>query len=103
MATPNEADYLASVQTADQVAHSDGMTVSSVDADAAARADAANVVGAWAIDYAAAMDNYAARSDVEPLWQRRAREAAAKVAEQDFARTDTYDGGFSAKASDAPA
>lgn len=94
MATPSRADYLASVETASenvQVGMDD-----SVDVDGRTRADTANVVGAWAIDYAEAIDNYAARDDVEPLSQRRARDAAATPAGQDFTRHEDYDGGFSA-------
>lgn len=101
MATPSRNDYLASVETADQNAQV-GMD-DSVNEDAKTRAANANVSGVQFIDYADAIDNYQARSDVEPLWQRRAREAAAQVADQDFARADDYDGGYSAKAEDAPA
>lgn len=98
MATPSRADYLASVQTASEVVV-EGMD-DSVDVDAKARADAANVSGVQFIDYAEAIDNYAARDDVEPLSQRRARDAAAQPAKQDFARHEDYDGGFSAGPND---
>lgn len=96
MATPSRAEYLASVETASENVKSNGWEEQAVDVDARTRADAANVVGAWAIDYAEAIDNYAARDDVEPLSQRRARDAAASPADQDFARHENYDGGFSA-------
>lgn len=52
----------------------------------AARAEAAGVTSVEYIDYAEAIDNYGARPDVEPLANRRAREAAADPADQDFAR-----------------
>lgn len=94
MATPSRANYLASVETASETVQ--GGMDDSVDQDGRDRANAANVVGVWAIDYAEAIDNYAARDDVEPLSQRRARDAAASPADQDFARHEDYDGGFSA-------
>lgn len=100
MATPSRADYLASVTTAQEDALAQGAAEQQVDIDARARADAANVSGVQFIDYAEAIDNYAARSDVEPLSQRRAREAAATPADQNFARHEDYDGGFSAAPGD---
>lgn len=86
-----QAEYLASVRTAHQNVL-DGLN-DSVDADARARADAANVRSVEFIEYAAALSNYEARSDVEPLAERRAREAATTFAAQDFARSETYFGG----------
>ena len=100
MATPSRANYLASVETASENVHSNGFSEQAVDVDAKARADAANVVGAWAIDYAEAINNYGARDDVEPLSQRRARDAAADPADQDFTRHEDYNGGYSAAPGD---
>lgn len=91
MATPSRAEYLASVKQAHDNAW-EGMD-GSVDADAKARADAANVRSVEFIDYAEALSNYEAREDVEPLAQRRAREAATTFAAQDFARAEGYTGG----------
>ena len=93
MATPSRAQYLASVETASE---SFVGLDTSVDDDGKARADAANVQVVSQIDYAVAIDNYGARDDVEPLSQRRARDAAATPAGQDFTRHEDYDGGFSA-------
>jgi hypothetical protein len=97
-ATP--AEYVATVETASQNVVSQGFEAQEVDTVAAEAAAAKNVVGAWAINYAAALDNYASRDDIEPLSQRRARESAATPADQDFARKDDYDGGFSAAPGD---
>jgi hypothetical protein len=93
MATPSRSDYLASVQEAADVVV-EGFQPSAVDEDAATRAAAGSVREAAFLDYAEGLENYMARSDVEPLDQRRAREAAADVATQDFARADDYVGGF---------
>lgn len=90
MPTPSQADYLASVRQAGDNA-SVGMD-DSVNEDAAARADAANVRHASFIDYAAGLDNYEARSDVESLAHRRAREAQVDDAETDFVRAEGYEG-----------
>jgi hypothetical protein len=90
MATPSQADYLASVEEAQDVV-AVGMD-NSVDDDAKSRADTANVSGVQFIDYAEAMTNYEARSDVESLAHRRAREAGDAFADTDFARADTYEG-----------
>lgn len=86
-----QAEYLASVRTAHQNVL-DGLN-DSVDADARARAEAAGVREVGFIEYAASIANYEARSDVEPLAERRAREAATTFAAQDFARADGYYGG----------
>jgi hypothetical protein len=94
MGVPSRADYLLSVETASEAVLV-GMDTS-VDDDGKTRADTANVQVVSQIDYAEAIDNYAARDDVEPLSQRRARDAAATPAGQDFTRAETYDGGFSA-------
>jgi len=91
MATPSRADYLASVKQAQENAN-EGMD-QPTDVDARARADAANVRSVEFIDYAEALGNYEAREDVEPLAQRRAREAATTFAAQDFTRAEDYTGG----------
>ena len=90
MATPSRADYLASVTTAEDNANV-GMD-DSVNADAAARAEAAGVSSVEFIDYAEALGNYEARPDVETLAHRRAREAGTTFAATDFTRTNTYEG-----------
>jgi len=94
MALPSQANYLASVEEAAEVVAVGMSTV--VDDDAATRAATGNVRQASFLDYAEGMTNYEARTDVEPLAQRRARLAGTTFASQDFARADTYDGGFSA-------
>ena len=96
MAVPSKAQYLASVETAAENVLTQGGSEQAVDVDARARADAANVLGVQFIDYAEALTNYEARGDVEPLAQRRAREASTTFAGQDFARAEGYEGGFGA-------
>jgi hypothetical protein len=91
MATPSRADYLASVKQASENAW-EGMD-DSVNDDQKARAAAANVSAVEFIDYAEALSNYEARDDVEPLAQRRAREAGTTFAATDFARAEDYEGG----------
>lgn len=90
MPTPSQADYLASVDQAEDVVQV-GMD-DSVNDDAKARADAANVKHVSFIDYAAGLTNYEARSDTESLAHRRAREAATTFAATDFARGEDYEG-----------
>jgi hypothetical protein len=90
MATPSQADYLASVKQAEDVVQV-GMD-DSVNDDAKARADAANVKHVSFIDYAEGLTNYEARSDTESLAHRRAREAATTFAATDFARGENYEG-----------
>lgn len=63
-----------------------------VSADAATRADAANVRRPEYINYDAALANYEARSDVETLAHRRAREAGDQFSDADFVRAEGYDG-----------
>lgn len=79
--------YIDTVKTAQQVIAETG------DADAlaleqglATAAGTAGVTRSEYIGYAAAMANYEARDDVEPLEERRAREAAADFEDQDFRR-----------------
>lgn len=90
MATPSQAEYLASVRQAEDNAQV-GMD-DSVNEDAAARADAANVRHVSFIDYAEGLTNYEARSDTESLAHRRAREAGTTFAATDFARAEGYEG-----------
>jgi hypothetical protein len=82
--------YLDTVSTAKEV-------IAELDADAqntfeAALVTAANTAGVTHseyIDYDAKMDNYESRDDVEPLAERRAREAATDEAATDFRRAGT--------------
>lgn len=96
MATPSREEYLNSVETAAENVLTQGGEAQAVDVDARARAATANVSGVQFIDYAEAIANYEARGDVEDFAQRRAREAATTFAATDFARSDTYDGGYGA-------
>lgn len=61
-----------------------------VDADAKARATAANVANASLIGYAAAMQNYENRRDVESLSDRRLRDNAPEFVDQDKFRDSRY-------------
>lgn len=84
--------YLDTVRTASEVVND--LTVpgsTNVDADAAARADTANVRHVSFIQYAAALTNYESRDDVESLAHRRAREASTTFAGTDFVRAEGYD------------
>lgn len=56
--------------------------------EARARAKDAGVSRSEYVDYAKAFAEYEKRSDVEPLHERRAREAATSAEEQDFVRSD---------------
>jgi hypothetical protein len=63
-----------------------------VSAAAAEAADSANVRRPEYINYDAALANYEARSDVETLAHRRAREAGDQFSDTDFVRAEGYDG-----------
>ena len=91
MAEVTQAEYLASVKTASEVVNN-GEFNNTVDDDAKARADAANVREVEFIEYAAALSNYEARDDVEPLADRRAREAGDQFTDTDFVRAEGYTG-----------
>lgn len=52
------------------------------------RAETANVSRSEYVGYATAFANYEAREDVEPLAERRAREAGVSAADTDFVRSD---------------
>lgn len=85
--------YLDTVRTASEVVNAEDPTNwggINVDADAAARADAANVSKASYISYAAALSNYESRDDVETLARRRAREAGDQFTDTDFVRAENY-------------
>lgn len=56
--------------------------------EARAAAEAAGVSRSEYVGYAEAFAEYEKRSDVEPLSERRAREAATSAADQDFVRSD---------------
>jgi hypothetical protein len=60
--------------------------------EAVAAADAANVRHFSYINYDAQMTNYESRSDVETLAHRRAREAGDQFSDTDFTRAEDYDG-----------
>lgn len=92
MAVPSQSQYLASVQEAQEVAVKGSND--SINVDAKSRADTANVERVEFIDYAEALTNYEARTDVESIAQRRAREAGTTFAATDFARSETYEGGM---------
>jgi hypothetical protein len=82
--------YLDTVRTAQEVV-SEAQVVegqqTSAELDEAARAAAetAGVTQSQYVDYEAKMNNYATRSDVEPLAERRARDIGL-VADQSFRR-----------------
>jgi hypothetical protein len=85
--------YLDTVRTAKEVVDSlwvvDGAT--DVAEDAKTRAAAANVAHVSYINYAAAMDNYESRDDVETLANRRAREISTDDTQTNFTRAANYD------------
>lgn len=91
MAEVTQAEYLASVRTAQENV-SNGEFNNEVEDAAKAAADAANVRKPEFIEYAAALANYEARDDVEPLAQRRAREAGDQFTDTDFVRAEGYTG-----------
>lgn len=83
--------YLDTVKTAQQVVARDGYgdgLSNTLDAAAAARAQAAGVTHSEYVGYAAGMTNYQLRDDIEPLSEKRARDQGT-VAEQDFRRAGT--------------
>jgi hypothetical protein len=57
-----------------------------VDVHSAKAAEEAGVTAPEYVDYEAALENYEARSDVETLAQRRARESGVSFADADFRR-----------------
>jgi hypothetical protein len=85
--------YLDTVRTAKEVVDSlyvvDGAT--DVFEDQKARAAAAGVSDVAFIGYAAAMDNYESRDDVETLAHRRARSISTDDTQTDFTRAADYD------------
>ena len=85
--------YLDTVQTASEVVANLNVVPGAInlDEDAKARAEAAGVANVSYIDYAAAMDNYESRDDVETLAHRRAREISTDDTQTDFARAADYD------------
>jgi hypothetical protein len=79
--------YLDTVKTAKQVvAEDDAAAQNDFDQDARDLAAAEGVTHSEYVDYSEKMTNYASRSDVEPLSERRARENGL-VADQQFRRT----------------
>jgi hypothetical protein len=85
--------YLDTVRTAKEVVDSlwvvDGAT--DVAQDAKDRAEAAGVAHISYKGYAAALDNYESRDDVETLAHRRAREISTDDTQTDFTRAADYD------------
>lgn len=82
--------YLDTVKTAQQVvAEDDAAEQNEVDQDARDLADAANVTHSEYVNYAARLTNYESRDDVEPLAERRAREAGDQFSDTDFRRAGT--------------
>jgi hypothetical protein len=83
-------DYLATVKTASEVADEwDVEAQNGLDATAAAAAGTANVTHSEYINYNTKMTNYESRDDVEPLAERRAREAGDQFTDTDFRRAGT--------------
>lgn len=89
MATPSQSDYLASVRTASEVISEANQGAYRNEQEARdaqlAAVESAGVINESYLDYGAALANYAARDDIEPLESRRARDVGT-VAEQDFMR-----------------
>lgn len=82
--------YLDTVKTASQVvAELDADEQNAFDAAQVAAANSANVQRSEYINYSAKMDAYESRDDVEPLAERRAREAATDDPATDFRRAGT--------------
>jgi hypothetical protein len=78
--------YLDTVKTAQQaVGEFDSAQQNEVEQDARDLAEAAGVTHSEYVDYETKMSNYASRSDVEPLAERRARDIGL-VPEQTFRR-----------------
>jgi hypothetical protein len=79
--------YLDTVKTAKQVvAEDDAAKQNDVEQDARDLAAAAGVTHSEYVNYAARLTNYESRSDVEPLAERRAREAGDQFSDTDFRR-----------------
>ena len=72
------------------------------DTEAAAAAEAAGVSQAAYIGYAAALNAYQARSDIETLADRRRRENGTTFAEGDFMRQAAYNADGTAQAPPRP-
>ena len=79
--------YLDTVKTAQQVvAEDDAAEQNAVDQAARDLAAGAGVTHSEYVNYAAKLTNYESRSDVEPLAERRAREAGDQFSDTDFRR-----------------
>ena len=85
--------YLDTVRTAKEVVASLWVVPGATDVaqDAKDRAAAAGVADVSYINYAAAMDNYESRDDVETLANRRAREISTDDTQTNFTRAADYD------------
>lgn len=82
--------YLDTVKTAQEVVAGAGdHLVNEFEADERDKATTAGVTRTEYVDYVGALENYQSRDDVEPLVERRAREAAADFADQSFRRSGT--------------
>jgi uncharacterized membrane protein len=82
--------YLDTVKTAQEVvAEAGDAEVLAFEQDLKDDATAAGVTHSEYIGYADAMTNYESRDDVEPLVERRAREAGDAFADTDFRRAGT--------------
>lgn len=83
--------YLDTVKTAQEViaGANPGQTPAAFEQGLATAAHAAGVTRSEYIGYADALDNYESREDVEPLEERRAREAGDAYADADFRRSGT--------------
>ena len=78
-------------KTAKEVLAASGGGSTVIEDEAKAKADAANVSSIEYRNYAAAMDNYQKRDDVETLARRRARENGVTFTTTDYVRSETYD------------
>jgi hypothetical protein len=82
--------YLDTVKTAQQVvAEDDAANQNAFDQTARDLAEAAGVTHSEYVNYAARLTNYESRDDVEPLAERRAREAGDQFSDTDFRRAGT--------------
>lgn len=80
--------YLDTVKTAREViADANDHKYNTFEAAERQKAVTAGVTRTEYVDYATALENYESRDDVEPLVERRAREAATAFADQDFRRS----------------
>lgn len=80
--------YLQTVKTAQEVVEgARDHVVNEFESDERDKAIAAGVTRTEYVDYVDALENYQSRDDVEPLVERRAREAAADFADQSFRRS----------------